>query len=403
LKNLLDNALVDNSLSSGTSSPVTVTLIAPNRIKTNGDEKSQLNLYLYHVTPNSGWYNADLPSRDNDGNRLSNPPLALDLHYLLTAYGADDFDSEILLGYAMQMLHETPVLTRDAIRQTLDPVSPLANLLPPALGAQAADDLADQVEQIKLTPEFLSTEEMSKLWTAMQTGYHTSVGYQASVVLIQKRLSIRSPLKVRDRKLFVMPFRQPALDSISPQMIQAGGKLTLQGSNLANQNTALNFSGVSAAPDLMTDSRIDATLPAGLQAGVNTVQVMLPLDLGTPNEPHGGFQSNSVAFMLIPQIAAPLPATAPRGSTLTVSVTPPVGRAQNAALLLGSEMIPIPARAPTPATTNTLDFPIPSDLPPGVPLLARIQVDGAQSSLVVDTNKVSPTFNQYIGPTLTLT
>ena len=34
-----------------------------------------------------------------------------------TAYGVDDFQAEILLGYAMHLLHERPVLDRAAIRR----------------------------------------------------------------------------------------------------------------------------------------------------------------------------------------------------------------------------------------------------------------------------------------------
>ena len=403
LKNLLDNALVDNSLSSGTSAPVKVTLIAPNRINTNDGESSQINLYLYHVTPNSGWRNADLPSRNGNGDRLTNPPLALDLHYLLTVYGANDFDSEILLGYAMQMLHETPVLTRDAIRETLDPVSPLANLLPPALGTLAADDVADQIELVKITPEFLSTDEMSKLWTAMQTGYHTSVGYQATVVLIQSRRSTRPTLPVRNRNLFVLPFRQPTISSVSPQIVTVGGTLTLQGANLKDQNTKLNFGPVTSDPKFLTDSRIDVVVPPGLPPGVNTVQVVHQLNLGTNQEPHGGFQSNATAFMLAPQITLPSPAKVPRGSTLSISVTPPVGRVQNVVLLVGGQTIPIPARptsVPDPATE--LAFVVPADFATGM-FLVRVQIDGAQSQLTVDGDPTSPTFNQYNGPLLQLT
>jgi hypothetical protein len=139
LKDLLDNALVDHSVSGAVGGPVTVTALAPNRIKAGDDERTQLNLFLYHVTPNSGWRNEGLPSRNGRGDRLSNPPLALDLFYLLSAYGKQAFECEILLGYAMQMLHETPVLSRDAIRKTLTPPSPVGGgILPPALGARRA-------------------------------------------------------------------------------------------------------------------------------------------------------------------------------------------------------------------------------------------------------------------------
>ena len=86
--------------------------------------------------------------------RRSNP-LALNLHYLLTAYGALELHSEILLGYGMQLLHETPVLTRQGVRTALAPPTPVASHsgLPPELQALFTSELAEQVEQITISPE----------------------------------------------------------------------------------------------------------------------------------------------------------------------------------------------------------------------------------------------------------
>ena len=97
--------------------------VAPDTIDLdNADDPPRLNLFLYQVTPNRGWRNVALPSRSAvSGERLTNAPLALDLHYVLTAYGRADFQAEILLGYAMHLLHERPVLDRAAIRRALDP------------------------------------------------------------------------------------------------------------------------------------------------------------------------------------------------------------------------------------------------------------------------------------------
>ena len=75
----------------------------------------------------------DLPSRGQNGERLTNPPLALDLRYLVTAYGREEFHSETLLGYAMQVLHENPVLTRQMVDATLKPALPPGVTLPPGL------------------------------------------------------------------------------------------------------------------------------------------------------------------------------------------------------------------------------------------------------------------------------
>ena len=97
----------------------------------------------------------------------------------------------------MHTLHETPVLARDAIRLALDAPPPVTgSVLPPAQRSLVAAELADQIEQIKITPQSLSTEEMSRLWTALQAHYRPSAVYQASVVLIESTRSRKSALPV---------------------------------------------------------------------------------------------------------------------------------------------------------------------------------------------------------------
>src|SRR2546423_14161932 len=91
LKDLLNNGLIDHDVSTAVGKPVVVSVLPPDRVTTGAKEAAQLNLFLYQVTPNPGWQNAGFPSRDDQGARLTNPPLALDLHYLLTAYGRNDF------------------------------------------------------------------------------------------------------------------------------------------------------------------------------------------------------------------------------------------------------------------------------------------------------------------------
>ncbi len=59
---------------------INVSCIAPERISADS-EIDQLNLFLYNQMRNPGWFNQDLPSRDARGDRISNPPLALDLHF----------------------------------------------------------------------------------------------------------------------------------------------------------------------------------------------------------------------------------------------------------------------------------------------------------------------------------
>lgn len=201
LRDLLNDGLINHDISSVLGSSVTVSVQAPDRVvAANAAEASQLNLFMYLVTPNPGWRNEGLPGRDGSGRtRLSNPPLALNLHYLLSAYSGADLHAEILLGYAMQLLHETPVLTRAAIRAALVPSPPVGNTLPPALRALADAGLAEQLELIKITPVMQTNEELSKFWTATQSHLRPSAAYTASVVLIQAQQPARSALPVLAR------------------------------------------------------------------------------------------------------------------------------------------------------------------------------------------------------------
>jgi Pvc16 N-terminal domain/IPT/TIG domain len=404
LRDLLNNAMIDHAISTTVGSPVTVTALPPDRIKTGDTELPQLNIFLYHVASNTGWSNTELPSRDTQGNRITNSPLALDLYYLLSAYGKSDFDGEILLGYAMQMLHETPVLPRAAIRTALGGVPPVSsNLLP--IGPLAASDLADQIEQIKISPQLMNIEEVWKLWTALQAPYRPTAAYRVSTVLIQSSKPAKTPLPVSSRNILLLQFRQPFIDSVTPLIVSPGASITISGRNLNALSPKLNFGlGALVDPSAITDNSIVATPPATLPAGVNSVQVVQQIALGTQGVAHNGFESNVAPFVLAPQITTPQPISVQRGNTLTLSINPPGGRVQRASLILAERSIPIQARPATgPDTTPTLDFPIPPDFPPGS-YTVRIQIDGALSALEIDQNPGSSTFGQLTGnPKITVT
>ncbi len=403
LKSLLDNRFSDPNISSSLGGTPEVTVLSPDLVSPSNSETEgdKLNLFMYQVTPNLGWRNIGLPSHDSQGGRVSNPPLALDLHYLMSAYSQEPFHAEMLLGYSMQLLHEFSVLPRSTIQSRLED-------LPPGSEVLATAGLAEQIEQIKITPESMSTEEISKLWSAFQTNYRPTATYLVSVVLIESQQPTRKALPVRDRRLLVMPFKRPMIEAIIPQILEPGETLTIQGRNLKAEILRVRFGAetlVTPAPADVTDTQIQVSLPAGLQAGVNTLQVVHLLDFGTgnPSEPHRGFESNVVAFILAPDITTPLPISVARGDILTLSVSPAIARNQRVALLLGDQVIILPTPPLTdPPTTTSLSFSIPVDFPTGA-FLARLQVDGAESLLDVDETQGSPTFNQYIGPIISIT
>lgn len=181
LKNLLDNRLIERAVAASVGD-VSVSALPPDRIAVGADEKSQLNLFLYRLTPNTSWRKVD--SRGGNGRSSS---LALDLHYLLTAYGEQDLQAEILLGYGMQMLHEAATLSRDEIRASLAVIAPRgsAGVIAPARAALSESRLAEAVERIDVAPEFLGTEEMSRLWSTLQARYRPSSAYKVSAVMIE--------------------------------------------------------------------------------------------------------------------------------------------------------------------------------------------------------------------------
>jgi len=441
LKDLLNNGLIDHDVDASVGE-VIVSTLPPDRIDAlDSQKKSRLNIFMYQVTPNAGWRNTALPSRNPNGDRVSNPPLALDLHYLLTAYGAEELHAEILLGYGMQLLHETPVLTRDAIRRSLTPPSPVTagasgGDLPPAMAALFSSELAEQVEQIKIAPSALNTEEISRMWSAFQAKYRPTAVYQVSVVLIESRGTTRSALPVRARKVKVIPFKQPIIqqinsretptaDIVSGQPILAGFQLVLVGTQLSGEETRVLVGGIEVPSNqtVVTDSQIITAIPAGLAAGVNGVQVVHKTLLGSPPTPHRGVESNVAAFVLAPRIETigisnqQGSGSSLRSANLNLSVKPAIGDTQRVLLLL-NQFLPISSPPPNvDVVPDSYSFvaPIrrvlsPPTSPPGpsenitIPMkgvkaggyLVRIQVDGAESPLGINPA------GQYVSPLLTI-
>ncbi|WP_322486839.1 DUF4255 domain-containing protein [Chloroflexus sp.] len=411
LRDLLQDGLIDHDLT-GALGEVTVSVLAPAQaLAAFTPNSGQLNLFLYHVSYNSGWRNHGLPSRSGRGELISDPPLALDLHYLLTAYTDQDYLAELLLGYAMQLLHETPVLSRDAIRIALAPPTPVSGVALPgsARASLVAADLADQIEQIKITPEPLNLEQVSQIWASMQSPYRPTVAYQASVVLIESRRPTRQALPVRRRNLYVLPLSQPRITQLGSQRtandpvsfqqpILPGYRLVIRGQQLRGNDVVIRLgeTEVAVPPDQITDTQMIIPLPTTLRAGVQTVQVVHRLQLGTPPTPHRGVESNVAAFILSPMVSATAGPRDGNGNvTLTFTLTPPVGKQQRVMLLLDetpppanrpprSFALPLPARAPVPPPNDTdATLTLTTDIVPAGTYLVRVRVDGAESQLDV--------------------
>lgn len=403
LKDLLDTGMIDHEVTDIMGQGVTVSALAPDAIQLGNEMGARLNLFMHQATPNAAWRNTAQPSRDTTGRRIANSPLAVDLHYLLTAYSNADLQAEVLLGYAMQLFHETPVLARGAIRTALNPPNPpvAGSVLPSVYQALRASDLADQYEQIKITPSVMNTEELSKLWTALQAHYRPTAAYQVTVVLIESQRPTRSPLPVLSRNIplqssLIAPI--PEIESIryhaSQIAAQLGEDLELDGHDLDGAqhallltNARLGLSNIITPALSVTAKAVHFSLPADpvhYPAGIHGAQ--LRLVRGTDPAP---IATGQFPLTIAPQVgglAASLHVDAHGDLSLTPTCTPQLWPNQRVSLLLdGIEVFAEPFDVQT--ATPTFIF---RALTPAV-YRVRLRVDGVDS-IIVNRALNPPTF-----------
>lgn len=395
---------------SGAVGGATVTTERPVKIQaTDGDGDTRVNLFLYQVTPNAALRNTDLATRRADGTLARRPRIGLDLHYLLSFIGDEsEQEPERLLGAVVSELHAHPQLERDAIRATIatatggDPAHYLGT-----------SDLAEQVELVRFTPIALNLEELSKLWSVFfQVPYCLSLAYVGSVVTLEAELTPAPALPVRGRTLAGEQLRMPRLESVEPAdpapAIVIGGTVVLRGRQLRGDTTRVRIGDDLVTPDLdaVGDHEIRLALATppfaagALRAGVTAAQVIHRRWLGIPPEPHGGVESQAVAFVLrprirhlagVPQITLSAEQLDPEGvpfRDLTVEVEPEVGARQRADILLNQVgggkafALPVPERA---ADGALLEARI-RGLVAAEVYRVRVRVEGAESLLDADVS-----------------
>lgn len=366
--------------------------------KDDGQKGPVVNVYLYRVAPNAAFRNDDLPMRRGDGSLAHKTLTALDLYYLLTFHGNDEkLEPQRMLGAVASTLDAQPLLSTQNIQAAVTEFAFLAG-----------SGLDAQVERVRFTPTALSLEEFTKLWSAFfQVEYSLSIAYQASVVLIENDQTPQVSLPVQERKLRVLPFRQPVINQViskagAAQPILPTSTLLIQGEHFLSDLTTIQFgSAAVAAPIPYTDTLITLPVPAGLQAGLQGVQVIQQLQLGKPPKAHSGFSSNVAAMVLHPVIT---PGTV-TPAKVDVTISPAVNAGQRVSLLLNEATLPPPASPaaytfalpPVTASTTALSFAISNVQAGGTQYFIRVSVDGAESLL--DFNPASPTF----GPTVKVT
>jgi hypothetical protein len=393
-----------NNVPLGPVGSVLVSALPPDRLGLGAEDANVLNLFLYQVTPNVGWRNMDLPTRDSAGNLVSNPLLALDLHYMMTAYGQEDLAAEVILGYGVQVMHELSVITRAAIQNAFS--GSLTAMLTLVAGAQ----LDQQDELIKITPEYLPAEQLAQLWTGFQDKYRPTAGFLATTVLIQRDDAVPAAFQVRTTSVTVVPFVAPAINAVSPAITATypppAPTVIITGQGLLAPGATVTFGQQPpvAPAQPSTATSLSVQVPAGLPAGQATVRVTLPAQVGQLSLPAA--ESNEAVLLIRPAITQQGGAydITAAGGQITVGVAPAAGRDQQAFLLLiqapgggaaASYTLAAQSRLtdPQPAT-STLTFPA-AAVAAGQYLVV-VQVDGVASELVLGADGTP------VGPLVTL-
>lgn len=377
-----------------------------------GTPETGVNVFLYQVSPNPAWRNADLRTRFANDQMVKRPQAALDLFYLLSFYGSEaELEPQRLLGSVIRTLHSQAYLHHEMIQDTISD-STFAYL--------AGSDLGEQVEVVKFLPQTFTTDELSRVWSVLfQVPYVLSLGYQASIVLIESDDIPQRALPVRDRR-FHTGANPPQVDRIvnrdgPREPITLDSSLLVLGQRLKGSNTQIRI-GDALVPLTKTEaSQVEVPLSAfpetELYPGVQTLQVVQFREETQSPDPRRKVESNGAPFILRPTLVSAAPVALEDdgeegfSGTLQVIVRPQVGPRQRVVLLLNERTTRQPAAYSFDCPrrredTGTLQIAI-RNVKAGEYLM-RLQVDGAESLLTVDKNTNSPTFEQYNGPTLAI-
>jgi hypothetical protein len=395
---------------------------------TQAAEPPRVNLFLYRATENGALKNQMIPGQGHP-SEYGHPPLSLVLYYMLTAYGATDDNGLInetrahfLLGSAMRVLHDYPVIVDSLMTIHSPPTSPPTQIL--------HSSLRGQFEQIKICLDPISLEDLSKVWTALTRPYRLSTAYTVSVVQIESRRIKTLAAPVLTRRIHVAISKRPQIANVYRTPVLPGEpigdirahvlqELTIEGENFRAAQTWFKLGnlepiGVQPASDREihivvpddtypadADHPLPRPIPAAdqLRPGPQTVEVQIlrptevvegGLDRGVVGVDNRRQSSNHSVFLLAPEISGINPTSVAAGgfagAVLTVTGRRLFQPRVKSVVLIGDVSIPVQDPGPDdgPQTDTSIQVsltalglttpPTPAGLYP-----VRVMVNGVQS------------------------
>src|SRR5262245_26637334 len=303
---LLENKLNKPPLM-GQTVTLKVTALPPDDGRVERD--NGVNLFLYRVTESPFAKNHDWPGdRENPG--VKRPPLALILHYLLTAYvkpsadaAQDDITAHQILGNAMAILHEYPVLN-DIHDSDFDA----------DLDEQFAAELRRAFDKIKISQAPISMDDVSKIWTGLNKAYRLSVAYEVSVLQIAPIAPAPMPSPpLQQLNVAAETIGSPMITAIQPPVGTAGATIAINGGGFKRQGRATTVTVgetilTEAELATLTDREIRLVLPTSFQRGPKQ-RIIVTVD---------GRSSNESFFLTQPWISTLRPLRGRTGIPITV-------------------------------------------------------------------------------------
>lgn len=278
------------------------------------DEADGVNLFLYRVTENPFARNVDYRGDRVTPAKTKRTPVALSLHYLLTAYAKkgdgtaqDDITAHQILGNALSILHDNATLN-DIHDSEFDA----------DLNTNFAAELRNSFEKIRISPVTISMEEFSKIWTGLSKAYRLSVGYEVSLVEIAPLIPPVAPgPPVLRTDLQVTQIGRPQISSITPLTGPVGTEVTIQGSGFTTKGMGTI---VSVGEDQFPEADLIKLTP-------NQIVVKIPeTPLRGPKLPltvsKGGRESDPAFFEVAPWINSLSPFRGVTNIPITIAFDP---------------------------------------------------------------------------------
>jgi hypothetical protein len=191
-------------------------------------------------SPQTGWT-----------TRRGRPPLALTLHYLLsadpgelTASGNEVPPVHDALTAVMQLLHEHAILGPDTVITS----SPAQTV------SQVTGALDELVEPLRITLDPVPLETITGVWASGLKSLRLSVSYQVSLVTVPSPVPFEPGPPVQQPVVTVSPSTGPRIAAVAPHLTSHGRPVTITLTG-ATSTVAVTLSRSDGDPDDPTDGR----------------------------------------------------------------------------------------------------------------------------------------------------